>query len=223
MPFSPETIETNPYNQCLICENLGVTCDGPNMTAMSMERFCEWCRLRKEQYGWSNAHLAELSGVSKGTVDRLIAGLATGITAESKSRVACSLIYKKPYEGSWGKYPCTLAAHVSNNDAIDPAEVFRLQEQVSLLQHQLHTQSQSDREKIDFLKKQIEFKESQMLTKDKQLEDRAWFIKRKDRMIVALAICLGVSVLVIFAGLLIDVLNPNLGFFWRETLTALIP
>ena len=221
MPFTAETIQTKTYNQCIICENLGVSCDGPNMAAMTMERFCEWCKLRKEQLGWSNAKLAEVSGCSKGTIDRLVSGLATGINAETKSRIACALIYQKPYEVSWGKYPCTLA--LQSDSSANLAEMDGLRSQVALMEKQLHQQSENDRTKIEHLKEENEFYKSQMITKDKQLEDRAWFIKRKDRMIVILAILLGISVFLIFAGLIVDRLNPNVGFFWREALAAFIP
>lgn len=190
------------------------------MAAMTMERFCEWCKLRKEKLGWSNAKLADVSGCSKGTIDRLVAGLATGINAETKSRIACALIYQKPYEVSWGKYPCTLASRAGAT--ADPSELETLRTKLAAAEKQLAEQIASDRAKIDHLKTENEFYKSQMVTKDDQLKDRAWFIRRKDRMIVALAVCLGLSVLVIIAGLIADLTNPNIGFFWRETLAAFI-
>ena len=93
MPFSPETIAMKPYNQCIKCEYLGVKCDGPNVIAMSKERFCEWCRERKEFLGWSNAKVSEVACVSKTTIERIMSGKVAGLNGETISAVTCALVY----------------------------------------------------------------------------------------------------------------------------------
>lgn len=204
------------YNKCITCEDLGVICDGPNFTAMSPERFCEWCRLRKEYIGWTNAHLVEVSGVSKTTVDRIMAGTATGLNGETKSRMTCALIHKRSSNGeAWGQYPCPKGADIPVV-SIDPSRDLELAEQ------RYNELKESDQKKIDFLKAQIEFKENQMLAKDKLLDERAAFMRSKDKTIATLSVLLGISVLLIIISLIVDRLNPDLGFFWRETLSVFI-
>ena len=73
------------------------------------------------------------------------------------------------------------------------------------------------------LKQQVEFKENQMKEKDILLKERGEFLRAKDRIIALLASLLGLSVFVIVIALLIDMMNPGVGFFWRETLAAMIP
>lgn len=211
MPFSPETIAVKPYNQCINCEHIGVKCDGPNVIAMSKDRFCEWCRQRKEHLGWSNAKLAEVSGLSKGTIDKMMTGKVTGLNGETISTVTCALVYGHSCpEETWGKYPCAMAAMKNEGECPGCAG----------LKDQLQKQQEDSRGKIDYLKHQVAFKEDQMKTKDRQLAERADFIHRKDRIITILSVLLGISVLLIIAALMIDAMNPNVGFFWRTALSA---
>ena len=56
------------YEKCIKCEHLGKDCI-PNLYVMSITEIRDWARSIKEEKGWSNAHLAELSGVPKGTID----------------------------------------------------------------------------------------------------------------------------------------------------------
>ena len=213
MPFTPETIAVKPYNQCIKCDYLGVKCDGPNVIAMSKERFCEWCRQLKEERGWSNAKLAEVAEVSKATIDKMMSNRVTGLNGETISTVTCALVYGHACpDGNWGKFPCAMVAPGDTADECPKCAELRLQ---------LEQQTKNDREKIDFLKQQVAFKEEQMLTKDKQLEQRANFLYRKDRIITIMAVLLGVSVLAIISALFIDLFNPNVGFFWLEHMAVL--
>ena len=74
MPFSPETLEEKPYNICISCPKIGQTCDGPNFLAMSVDRWCEWCHLRRDHLKWKNQTIADKAGVSKMSIDRIMAG-----------------------------------------------------------------------------------------------------------------------------------------------------
>lgn len=213
MPFTPETIALKPYNKCIRCEYLGVKCDGPNVIAMSKERFCEWCRQLKDEKGWSNATLAEKSGLSKATIDKIMANRASGLNGETISTITCALVYGHACpEGNWGRFPCAMEAPDDTPGECPKCAALRLQ---------LGQQSRNDREKIDFLKQQVAFKEEQMRTKDKHLEERANFIYRKDRVITILSVLLGISVLLIISALLIDLFNPNIGFFWLEHMAVI--
>lgn len=219
MPYSPETIAVKPYNKCIKCDYLGVKCDGPNVIAMSKERFCEWCRQLKEERGWSNAKLAEVAEISKATIDKMMSGRVAGLNGETISTVACALIYGYACpDGNWGQFPCAMVAPDITPDGCPKCEEFR---------KQLETQSTSDRGKIDFLKKQLAFAENQILAKDAQIQskderlaERKDFIYRKDRIIAILGALLGLCVLIIIGALVVDMLDPNIGFFWVERMFA---
>ena len=205
MPYTPETIAIKPYNQCIRCAHIGIKCDGPNVIAMSKERFCEWSKYRKEELGWSNAKLAEVAEVSKPTIDRIMSGKMAGINAETMSTITCALVYGYAcHDENWGKYPCPMAATKQEEECSG----------CSTLRLQLKQQSENHRGKIDHLKQQIAFYEQQLRAKDHQLEEESAFIAQRNRVVRILSVLLGLAVLVIIAALLIDATNPNVGFIW---------
>lgn len=225
MPLSPQSLEEKPYNVCLNCVHIGKNCDGPNFLAMTTERWCDWCRLRKEYLGWTNAHVAELAQISKISVDRIMSGNVKDLRNTTMQAVTKALV-----NGSWGQYPCAMAAlsekepvYVDNPALVEKAEnaiAQRDQLRAALdrmtAEHKadMETLRASDQRKVDFLKDQIAVKDRQMDAKDQLLAERHAFIRRKDRVIVWLAVLLGLSLAVILTALIVDYLNHNIGFFW---------
>lgn len=187
MPFSPHTLEEKPYNRCLNCENIGKHCDGPNFLAMSTERRCEWMRLRKEYLHslepdkWTNAYIAEVSGVSKVTVARVFSGDTKDIRL---STIGC--IIKVLVNGSWGQYPCAMAASA---DLDRPALLQRAEVAEAECARMREAQA-SDQRKVAHLIKETDFLEGQL--------------RHKDRYILALAVLLFAALATIITGLVID-------------------
>ena len=167
MPFSRRTLEEKPYNRCLNCIHIGKLCDGPNFLAMEIERWCEWCRLRKEYLGWTNAHVAELADVAKISVDRIMTVNVKDLRISTMQAVTKALV-----NGSWGQYPCVMAA--PENAQSSMAKCAELNEEIARLkaEHKAELEAlRTDHErKVSFLKDQVKFKEEQMLAKDKLLE-----------------------------------------------------
>ena len=169
MPFSPQTIEEKPYNLCLNCIHIGKRCDGPNFLAMEVERWCEWCRLRKEYLGWTNSFIAEHAEVSKISVDRIMAASIKDLRISTMQAVTRVLV-----NGSWGQYPCAMAAIGTEAAENSSAQCARLYEEIDRLKAdhkaELEALRADSAAKIDFLKGQVKFKEEQMLAKDKLLD-----------------------------------------------------
>lgn len=196
MPFSKKSLEEKPYNRCVNCDHIGKTCDGPNFLAMSAERWCEWCHLRKNYLGWTNAHIADAADLSKASVDRVMAGHVNDVRLTTIQQITKALV-----NGSWGQYPCTMATDKETATADNPVLVEKCAQLES---------------KVSYLKDQAVFKDEQMRIKDKLLDERADFLRRKDKAITALSLMLGVSVLLIVVALFVDLLHHDMGFFWRH-------
>lgn len=203
MPFSPQTLEEKPYNQCVKCVHIGQKCDGPNFLAMTTERWCEWCHLRKVFLGWSNTRVAELAGVSKISVDRIMSGNVKDLRNTTMQAVTKALV-----NGTWGQYPCTMSAPLDGEYKDSPELVARCERLQAALdsiaaehREEMAAVRADDQRKIDFLRDQVKFKEKQMDAKDKLLSEQSDFMKKKDRTIQVLALLLGVAVLVIIATL----------------------
>mgnify|MGYP003291342545 CR=1 FL=1 len=93
-----------PYNRCLSCPHRQLRCDGPRTSAMDLARWCEFMRDMKEANGLTNAYIAEKSGVSIKTIERLMAqNCEQDILRETARRIEDAII------GSSNQYPCFLA------------------------------------------------------------------------------------------------------------------
>jgi len=221
MPFTPQAHEEKPYNACLDCAHIGRKCDGPNFLAMDVERWCEWCRLRKEYLGWTNAHVAELADLSKISVDRVMSGSVKDLRISTMQAITKALV-----NGSWGQYPCAMSGmgesetvYLDNPLLIERVE--HAERECKRLEAALESARADDLRIINYLKEQIRFKEEQMVAKDKLLDERRDFLKRKDKAITVLAVFLALALLVIFIALVVDKLNPEVGFIWLDKFTSL--
>lgn len=173
MPFSPGTLEEKPYNICISCPRIGHTCDGPNFLAMTVERWCEWCRLRRDFLNWKNATIAEKSGLSKISIDRIMAGDVKDLRITTMQAVSRALV-----NGVWGQSPCVLVTESEKEIYVDnPAIVAQCQHLQNTIDHlsveykeELSAVREEAQRKITFLRDQIAFKERQMDAKDKQIE-----------------------------------------------------
>lgn len=168
MPFSQRTIEEKPYNMCINCIHIGKRCDGPNFLAMEIDRWCEWCKVRKEYLGWTNAFIADEANVSKISVDRIMSGSVKDLRISTMQAVTKMLV-----NGSWGQYPCAMAA-TGTDFSESAAQCAKLQEEIERLK-EVHKKEivrikEENERMVNFLTDQVHFKEEQMLAKDKLLE-----------------------------------------------------
>ena len=175
MPFSPETLEEKPYNICISCPKIGQSCDGPNFLAMSVERWCEWCHLRRDYLKWRNSTIAEKSGVSKISVDRIMAGDIKDLRITTMQAVTRALV-----NGSWGQSPCVLVSENEKEIYIDNpvivAQCQHLQNTLDTLSAEYMTELAAVREEA---KRKIDFLREQIAIKDKQIEWMQSLIQHK--------------------------------------------
>ena len=162
MPFSPETLEEKPYNICISCSRIGQTCDGPNFLAMSVERWCEWCHLRRDFLGWKNQTIADKSGISKISIDRIMAGDVKDLRISTMQAVSQALV-----NGTWGQSPCVLVTETEKEIYVDNpaiiAQCQHLQNSLDTLsadyKTELATIREEARQKVEFLREQIAIKD----------------------------------------------------------------
>ena len=92
------------YDRCLSCQHRGMRCNGPRTADLPLERWCEYMRDMKEASHLTNAEIAEKSGVSLKTIERLMAlNVEQDIMRDTARRIESAII------GSERKYPCILA------------------------------------------------------------------------------------------------------------------
>lgn len=176
------------YEKCVKCPKVGVTCEGPHFFTMPAEELLDWCKERKKFLKLSNEKLSELTymqkgniltGVPKGTIDRLFSGEHLDFKYETMRP-----IIKVLAGGEFVEAPCP---EEPNNFADE--NICRLEEENARLKEHLV----DEQEKTSFFKEQYSF---------------------RGKAIIALTAFLGISILLIFAALIIDLANHDVGFFW---------
>lgn len=134
------------YDTCLHCEHLGIQCDGPNVLAMALERWCEWCKDLKSLRGLTNTQIAERSGVSEPTIIRIMNGMVSkDIMMSTASAINKVLV------GTAGQYPCAQAAGVNADEfnlelATRDETIRRLQETLDKIHESYKLEMQEIRE-----------------------------------------------------------------------------
>ena len=176
MPFSPETLEEKPHNICISCPKIGQSCDGPNFLAMTIERWCEWCHLRKEHLKWKNSFLAEKANVSKVSIERIMAGDVKDLRITTMQAVTKALV-----NGAWGQAPCVLVTESEKEIYVDnPVIVAQCQH----LQATLDTLSEDYKKELEVIRQEaqqkIDFLKDQIAIKDKQIEWMSSLIHQKN-------------------------------------------
>lgn len=199
------------YEKCLTCPEIGVTCDGPNFVAMSAQELLAWCKARKAHLKLSNQKIADLAGMPKGTIDRLFAGEHMDIRWETVRPLVRALM-----GGAWNDNPCPDAPE--NVGAAAQAEIEGLRQQIKQLEHEIawHEDKQKMLQKDNDSLQMLVTNTNARLTKDKDFLRSQ--ITSKNRTIAILAVLFGVSLAVILAALIVDRLNPEVGFFWLRSL-----
>lgn len=96
---------SKPYNRCLTCQHrIEKRCDGPRTSAMALSRWCEYMKAMKEANGLTNYDVAERSGVSVKSIERIFsANYDQDIMRDTARRIEDAII------GSSNQYPCYLA------------------------------------------------------------------------------------------------------------------
>lgn len=166
--FSFIDLSQKPYNRCLNCIHINAgRCDGPNFLAMSLERFCEWCRDRKEALDWTNAELADKAGLAKVTIDRIMAGKVDDLKVSTMQLLTKALV-----NGSWGEHPCAnpdAEYHEADWQSLQNAleekekELEQLRERLRTVRsetaEEVRTIREESQRKIDYLKADVEKKD----------------------------------------------------------------
>ena len=104
-----------PYYKCLTCDQrIAGQCNGIRTAPLELAAWCEYMRDMKEVNGLTNAYIAEKSGVSVKTIERIMAiNCEQDIMRETARRIENAII------GSSNQFPCYRAFEetaTANND-----------------------------------------------------------------------------------------------------------
>lgn len=200
------------YEKCLKCDQLGKTCDGPNLLAMETVELGLWCdELRKQHPGMTYDRIATDNDISKTAVYNFLKGAHEDCSLHTARTVA-----KHIMGDNWDNNPC---GNVSNSEKAAYEEKIR---QLNDENQQLKTSVVWHEDKIQDLKEKNASLETLVVnTNARMTQDKDFLrgqIKSKNRAIVILSISLAVVLLLVIAALIVDRIDPSIGFFWLEGL-----
>lgn len=211
VPIKIEISDDKPFNECLLCQYLGHGCSGPNVSAMSLARACEFFQLRRIQLGYSYQKLADLSGLSLITVKRILRG-----QVKDPGHLSMQALSNALTKDPTGKYPCAL--HLQNQETERNLAADRAtQDALARKEREHELILAAERSQKEFLLDQVRKKDTTLEKREKEVEDLYEFIRRKNRIIgnlISLIFTLGV---IIIGAIALDRSNPNIGFFWIDT------
>ena len=228
--FNIEITPEKSYNLCVICKARGVECSGANTSLPEPDRFAEIVKLIQEFDGITNDELCRRADIPKSTFSRNITN-ATKDT--SYDVITFRKLNQAIFNASPGQYkPCSHPGFLSPDVRMmvemlhtkaDEARHLRAENasiKDSVLKDAAAIREEADR-KIRYLRELVEKHESRSAdylkridTKNEQLEKRdAVITKLRRGMFLSVAIAAALA-LVIAGALLIDLISPELGFFW---------
>jgi hypothetical protein len=145
---------------------------------MSVDRWCEWCHLRRDFLNWRNSTIAEKSGVSKISVDRIMAGDVKDLRITTMQAVTKALV-----NGTWGQSRCVLVTETEKEIYVDNpviiAQCQHLQNTLDALSAEHKAEAIAIREEAQ---KKIDFLRDQIAIKDKQIEWMHSLISRENHV-----------------------------------------
>lgn len=123
---------------------MGISCNGPNFFTASAPEMLEWCKERKARLGLTNAKISYLSGIPKGTVDRLFAGEHMDVKFETVRPIV----------------KCLVGGEFDVNTCIAP-DMVQMEHQAEIIEQQQQTIHRLEEEKVrmmKFFENQLEIK-----------------------------------------------------------------
>lgn len=161
-PEGKITTPDGPFDVCITCPRRAVACSGPRTTAMAHERYVTWMKRLFDKWGGTRQELADITGVSKSTIDdffagrrkdisRTTAGLLEDVLIGGDAKWPCAMLPDADKEVVYEDRPETLEALRLNMEANQQKEL-----QIQNLQHNFEEEQLRHKEEIARLRSDYE-------------------------------------------------------------------
>ncbi len=145
MKTKPE-LAVKPYANCLSCKYRKIRCDGLRTAPMDLLTWCAYMRDMKEANKLTNAYIAEKSGVSIKTIERIMAlNCEQDIMRDTARRIENAIV------GSSNQHPCYLMLE-ENAPAESTKLVDSFVNEIQTIREEAKIQIERLRAEIDYLR-----------------------------------------------------------------------
>lgn len=173
--------QAEPQNVCLHCPFMGESCDGPDPLSMSGERWVEWISRLAAQLHITRQQIADRSDLPLSTVNSVLSGRTKDVRHSTMKA-----IHRAVVGDCWGQYPCHIAFLMLTGCQLEDesdslVELNHLKERIAELKEEKQSALEDARDKVEFLRQQLSLR-------DRQIKQQERSIRRRDWIIVALAV-----------------------------------
>lgn len=177
---------------CKECTHPGRDCI-PYLMTLSPSDTLDWCKIRKETLRLSYDEIADRTNVPKSTISRIFSDKQTDCRFTTMQPVVCLLSGCEHAD-----LDCDNTGRLSNEALVEQIKVKdelirHLEEETKILNEHIERAKKEEAESLAYMKKKE---------------------KGHVRLIYTLALMLAITLLLIIAALVVDRINPNIGFFW---------
>lgn len=199
--------------KCTTCERLGRDCP-KKLLLLPLEEMIDWLHYLMAQHKITHETMARISGVPKGTIDRVMAKQSADCRYSTMHAMVCGLFAHLGMS----------TACADDSNAANSAHTEELERRVEELQHALddsERERQALQARVADFDEQRAFMRDQIAKKDARIDALSNIIRSNRAVIKVLSVLLCIAVLVIIGALVVDRLNPDLGYIWRSAASSI--
>lgn len=190
--------QEEPYNVCLHCPFMGETCDGADPLSMSNERWVKWINSLAGMFHITRQQIADRAQLPLSTVNSVLSGRTKDVRHSTMQAITRAVV-----GDCWGKYPCHIAyLLLTGQDLEDESdsiiELNHLRQRITELKEEKQAAHEDAREKINFLRQQLNLRDRQISHQEKQLDEKSASVRRRDWIIGALILAVVVLLVLYF-------------------------
>lgn len=199
---------------CSTCAHLGRDCP-KTLMLLPLDELLDWCQYVMTTNKITHETLARLSNTPKGTIDRVMARQSTDCRYSTIRAIVCAL-----FEVLGTSAVCLDEVTAEVEVQADQMKLQNAELQRALADSEKERQALQTR--ISDLVESNALMKEQIAKKDQRMDMLSNTVGYWRRVVKVLTILLGIAVLTIIAALVVDRLNPDLGYIWRTAASSIM-
>lgn len=192
---------------CSNCDHLGRDCP-KKLMLLSLDEIIDWCQYVMAKNKLTHEFVARLANTPKGTIDRVMAKQSADCRYSTIQAIVCALF---EYLG----ISAVCLDEITTEAAVQADDIKRQNAELQRALADSEKERQALQDRLAESAESLTFMKAQIAKKDDRIDRLSGTVGEWRRIVKLLASLLGIAVLLIIGSLVVDKLNPGLGFFWR--------
>ena len=185
---------------CSHCDHLGRDCP-KKLMLLPLDEIIDWCLYIMAKHKITHEKAAQLSRVPKGTIDRVLSKQSEDCRYSTIHAIVSALLEVLGFS----------SVCLDEVAAVTVAQEDDTRRRLA----DSEKECQALRAQVDELSNQREFLRGQIAKKDDNIDSLTATVREHRKLLKITTVLLGLSTALIILALVMDRLNPHLGFIWR--------